>query len=478
MKSFPCILAFVLTTGSFAQISTPAPPQLGNQVAYTFSKAVIALPFYGLGNRTEVLDGAAPSAALQSELNAGNLTGYFPRTRPLGASLALQLSLLPLPTPASGVIYKEDPVTGAMLPSSQSLGPILTERAETIGKGRFFMGQSRQQFRFSQLDGKPLNNLTLLYPGGEPTQVTQNGVLQTTSPATIGAGIDIRLSQNVTSLTYGLTNRFDISAGLSWINASMSVLARDARLFNNGDPARGGTCWCAQTFNPRASLTDTANFGTAGFTVPGVFGRASSSSSGIGDTLLRFKGVVTENRNFTLAAGSEFRLPTGDALNLRGSGAFGAKPFLAISLAPARFRSFSIAPQFSTGYQLNGSSILAGDIVANRKAGLPSQLHWSAGATIGMHSRFSYVVDFIGIRMSAIDRIVDASVPGRGQGVPAAFGSVISPVPQALHMNSASVGFKWKVAGNIILTGNMLAALDSNGMRDKIVPMLSVGYAF
>ena len=464
-----CVLAMI-SSGAFAQISTSEPPRLGNEMIYTFSKAVSALPFVGLTNKTEVLDGTG--------INPGNLGGFFPRTRPLGASLAVQLSLLPLTTPASGVVFKEDPITGAILPSSQSLGPILTERAETIGKGRFYISQSRQQFNFSQLDGKPLSNMILLYPGGESTQVTQNGVAQTTSPATIGVSVNIRLDQNVTAFTYGLSNRVDISAGLSWIHSSMSVSARDARIFNNGDPARGGTCWCAQTLNSQASLSDLENFGRAGFTVPGVFGSAGSSSSGIGDTLLRIKGVVAEGRNYTIATGTEFRLPTGDATNLHGSGAFGAKPFVAMSLPGAKLRSISIAPQFSAGYQVNGSSILAGDIVANRKARLPGQLHWSAGATVGINSRISYVVDFIGMRMSSVERLVDASVAGRGEGVPTAVGSVISASKQALQMNSASFGFKWKAFSNVVVTANMLTALDSNGMRDRVVPMVAIGYAF
>src|SRR5690242_18689932 len=52
----------------------------------------------------------------------------------INSSVATELSNLPLPSPASGLRYAFDPAQGVYVPSVQSLGPILTERGETIGK--------------------------------------------------------------------------------------------------------------------------------------------------------------------------------------------------------------------------------------------------------------------------------------------------------------------------------------------------------
>src|SRR5437868_7016330 len=52
----------------------------------------------------------------------------------VSANIATALSVIPLTSPASGVIFKKDPATGADLPVSSTLGPVFTERAETIGK--------------------------------------------------------------------------------------------------------------------------------------------------------------------------------------------------------------------------------------------------------------------------------------------------------------------------------------------------------
>src|SRR2546422_5665887 len=55
-------------------------------------------------------------------------------------ALATQLLALPLPSPASGFTYSFDSSLGVFTRTTQSFGPILTERAETIGKKKFTVG--------------------------------------------------------------------------------------------------------------------------------------------------------------------------------------------------------------------------------------------------------------------------------------------------------------------------------------------------
>src|SRR5262245_45108834 len=49
-------------------------------------------------------------------------------------ALASQLTAVPLPSPASSFTYVYRPDSGAFVRSTQSLGPILADRAETIGR--------------------------------------------------------------------------------------------------------------------------------------------------------------------------------------------------------------------------------------------------------------------------------------------------------------------------------------------------------
>ena len=76
-------------------------------------------------------------------------------------SLALvsQLVSVPLPSPGGGSTFDFDPSLGVFQRTTQSFGPILAERAETIGARRFSMGYALQRFTFDSVEGIPLNQV-------------------------------------------------------------------------------------------------------------------------------------------------------------------------------------------------------------------------------------------------------------------------------------------------------------------------------
>src|SRR6185503_12852025 len=80
------------------------------------------------------------NSAFQSEFRLVNI------------ALTSQLASIPLPSPASGFTYRFDPATGTFVRSTRSFGPILTERGETIGRGRLAFGFSYQFLSFDHLD--------------------------------------------------------------------------------------------------------------------------------------------------------------------------------------------------------------------------------------------------------------------------------------------------------------------------------------
>lgn len=412
-----------------------------------------------------------------SELSQGLL-------RPLNIGIATQLSVLPIASPSSGVIFQEDPATGALLPSSDSLGPILTERAETIGKGRVYLGFTRQQFRFNNLEGANPTNFRALDPGGFDTLISQDGDPQNTSPTTVGMQVDLRIDQNVGLITYGVTNRFDVSAAFTVVSASASAVAFDALIHNTGDPFNGGTCWCGQTFDvdsSRATFGD--DFGRSGFRIDGAYGSARRTSSGIGDTVLRAKGSILERPNATVAVGADLRLPTGDELDYHGSGAVGFKPFAAVSLHSKDLGGVRISPHFNVGYQFNGDSVLAGDALTGQKGSLPDTFSWSAGAAVSVSRRLTFVGDIVGNTLIDSPRLENRTITARGAtassvGVPDARGWTLSGQTQTFSMINSAFGFKLKVAPGLVLQSNVLIALENRGLRDKIVPLFGLGYSF
>ncbi len=98
------------------------------------------------------------------------------------------------------------PSTGTFVRSTQSFGPILTDRAETIGRGRFAFGFNFQHFSFDQLEGVDLTNVPSVFTHDDFQLGGGRADVVTTANA-----IDVSVGQWTGALTYGLTDRLDVS---------------------------------------------------------------------------------------------------------------------------------------------------------------------------------------------------------------------------------------------------------------------------
>src|SRR6267142_6211183 len=126
-------------------------------------------------------------------------------------SLASQLASVPLPSPASGFTYELDPALGVFKRSTQSFGPILAERAETIGKKKFSLGFNYQYFTFDTIEGVDLGNVPAVFthdnaaPGGRSDVVTTSNA------------IDLKVGQFTAFLSYGLADGVDVSVAVPFV---------------------------------------------------------------------------------------------------------------------------------------------------------------------------------------------------------------------------------------------------------------------
>lgn len=77
----------------------------------------------------------------------------------LNEAVGSTLGDLPLASPASGIIYVLDPKLNLPVPSNDTLGPVLVQRAETIGKHKLYLAVTYQFFRFENIDGVSLKNI-------------------------------------------------------------------------------------------------------------------------------------------------------------------------------------------------------------------------------------------------------------------------------------------------------------------------------
>src|SRR5262249_10294840 len=125
-----------------------------------------------------------------------------------------------LPSPASGFTYHFDPTVGVFQRTTQSFGPMLTERAETVGAGRFSFGFGVQRFTFDTVEGLDLDQVPAVFThdnaqllGGRQDVVT-----------TVNA-IRAHVSQFTTFFTVGVTDRVDVSVAVPIVSNSIRAVS-------------------------------------------------------------------------------------------------------------------------------------------------------------------------------------------------------------------------------------------------------------
>ena len=373
--------------------------------------------------------------------------------RLVNIALTSQLTAVPLPSPASGFTYQFDAATGTFVRSTHSFGPILSDRAETIGRGRLAFGFTHQFFSFDHLDGVALTSVPAVFRhdsfesgGGRADVVSTMNTIEAT------------VSQFTGALTYGLTDRVDVSLAVPAVRTRLSLLS-------NATIDRLGTGTNLQVHYFRDDLAIGGYGSTRQYFVEG-------SAGGLGDLLVRVKGTLMREGPRALAAGVDVRLPTGDEQNLLGAGAAGVRPFAAFS---ASYRAF--APHANIAYQWNGRSVLAGDVRNGIKASLPDQFLYAIGSDLSVNGHFSVVFDVIGQRVLNSPRlsryVLDATGVAGSAGLPD-----IRFANGSYWTSDGALGFKANVASHVLVNFNLRFNLQQKGLTDRIAPLLGVEWAF
>jgi len=380
--------------------------------------------------------------------HAAHFTSAFQSNfSPLVGSIVNQLTSIPIPSPASGFLYSFDSSLGVYTRSGQSFGPIFTERAETIGKNKFLAGVSFQHFNFDRLDGLNIKKIPALFQHQPATNLEYQKDFISTDNA-----FDIQVSQTVAYFTYGVSDRLDVSVALPMASTSIEIVS-DATIRRIGTSNEPNVHYFDSPFPAR----DRQSFSAAG------------SASGVGDVLVRAKFTAFRWKNGAFATGLDARMPTGDEYNFLGAGSLGARPFFALS-----FRHGNFSPHVNFAYQWNGDSVLAGSPQNGTKGNQSDQLQYAAGFDLGITKKFTFAADYLGQQQLQGNRVklVDFT---------AANGSIFPNVQVSrarLTQNAASLGMKVNPIAELLVTFNLLVALDDNGLRDRVSPMIGLSYTF
>jgi hypothetical protein len=362
-------------------------------------------------------------------------------------ALASQLATLPVPAPATAFTYKFDETLGVFSRSTDSFGPILSERAETAGKGKFNFGFAYQRFTFDSLEDASLDSIPAVFTHDLPAPGGRSDVVSTVN------SIETSLDQFVAFANFGLASRLDVSVAVPLVTTEIraSSVATVQRI-GTVDPkihflgAGGGDYGTTRTFTE------------------------NGSASGIGDVLVRFKAKAFEWGSNGLAFALETRLPTGDEEDFLGSGAFGLKPAIIFS-SSHKVVSFHL----NGAYQWNGDSLLAGNVQTGEKADMPDQILYSGGLAVAASKRLTLVADLLGrhfIDTPRLQTTTFTALDGRTTLPDITFKE------ESFDELFVATGLRLNVAGGLLLDLNVLFSLTETGLRDKITPLASLAYSF
>ncbi len=334
-----------------------------------------------------------------------------------------ELSELPTAKPAGLVLTFSH---GMLVPASESLGAVFTERAEALGRHRFFVGVTYQNFLFSSVDGLDLKHIpiVLYYAPLQVYTVTDDRFA-------------IRAGQFAVLGAFGLTDRIDLTIAIPFERVSMGVSV-------NGN-----------------------EYGPGGATAP-VSEYVPGSASGIADIILGGKVHIGEWKSIRFAGGIDVRVPSGNELNFLGSGTAGVKPYVAVS------RHGRISPHGNFGYQWNGDSILNANL-AGKKQQLPKDIFYTAGVNFEANKKLTLIADLLGQHFYDSPRLASptlVAVPGYGNA------PSVEPETSGYTTTNLGLGFKAAAYKHLVVTGNLTIKLNNGGLRATVVPLGGLSYSF
>ncbi|HET6232294.1 MAG TPA: hypothetical protein VFE05_19625 [Longimicrobiaceae bacterium] len=241
----------------------------------------------------------------------------------LGSSIGISVANVPVSAGSGGATFTFR--NGVPVRTSVSSGPILGERAQTIGRGRFLVGGTLSSFHFTTLRGMPLRDLEFNFKHsnvGDPafgTPAIENDVIQ------VHADMAVDLWAASVFVTAGVGDRVDVGAVLPLLRLSLRGRSR-AEILPFG--------------------SDTHHF-DGGLDEAQAF--AEGSARGVGDLALRAKATVRRTARSGVAVLADVRLPTGDEKNFLGAGAASVR---GLAIVSGRLGAFS--PHFNGGFLYRG----------------------------------------------------------------------------------------------------------------------------
>jgi hypothetical protein len=358
--------------------------------------------------------------------------GLAPLARALADTVA---STYPVASASSSVVYVYDPALDVVDRRAGTLGPILGERAATLGPGRFDVAVTYSYVSLDTIDGDSLDSLVnaplvdgqLLFfpvPGGVRLR---DGRVTTILPVRTTVDLDVTAHITTPSVTYGVTSDLDLNVSLPVLSTSLGVSTRT----EVPDPRH--PAYALPPGDPNAGI---------------VSQHAADSAAGAGDLLLRAKYVLNRGAPVDMAVGLGLSFPTGSQSDFHGTGSTQVLPLL---IASRRF----------------GERV---ELLANLGADLDtddvdrSSIRWVLGGTVSLVEPVTAAVTFLG-RHELEAQTDPIRVPFFFQ-------------VERNDLYDAAVGLRWRFASRGVLSANVQLPLNREGVRADAIPTVELEYAF
>jgi len=360
-----------------------------------------------------------------------------PRTSGLAAQIGLELSTAPFGTSTGGLAVSFDPATGLATAAAPTFGPIFSQRSLTLGKGRISAGFNLLHASYNSFGALNISNGDLRFvknartPDGLPFAVSYTATtIEMTSETRVGF------------VSYGVTDALDVGLAVPFVTVTLSA---DVGLFTVEDV----------DITPGAHL----------LVLP------TTTSSGLGDIALLGKYHFWRHHGGGLAAALEVRLPTGDTTNFRGAGVWRTQ------LSAIWSRGGRVSPHANVGFEYWSAPVQNDEVVQpfgdQQPTAVRNQISYAFGLELQPHARLTVIADVVGRRLLGSGRLGYRQVPvGPGTA------ELLVALPESLDAVSFAPGFKWNLAGNVLLTGTVLTAITNGGLRANLIPVVGLDWAF
>jgi hypothetical protein len=319
---------------------------------------------------------------------------------------------------------------GIPVQATESLGPLLTERATTIGARKLDMTFTYTRVNFTKLQGKDLNDLELVFRRNDVNEgCDPSNPLLLARCDIIKANLNVELTEDIFALiaTYGLTSEWDVGFIIPVTHIRLIAKSHAAIFDQFGHPGgtKNGDILIHQ-FGPNSSQPDASGGG---------------DETGLGDIIFRTKYNFLRHYDDLIpdmAFLVELKLPTGDEERLLGTGGTNITSLLVASRTYARW----FTPHVNLGYEID------------TKDTRESAIRYALGFDARLLPELTLAAGIIG----------RAKPDGTGTGD---------------HIVDLSLGVKWNPIKSLILRTNVQIPLDKNsGLRADFIPTVGIEYIF